>query len=122
MAPKKNGPQFAKVEQPFGAEPPVVYCPICGKTTLDYDKPSVCEHLAFIYVGDGQAFIYTSDDFQNRTRADDLEEFPYSEIESLICDADYNNELLVIEITSGGMACGPVWYTDAFGFDYGVCA
>ena len=30
----------------------------------------------------------------------------------------YGNKLLALEITYGGMACGPVWYTDVYGFDY----
>ncbi|MBK6407032.1 MAG: hypothetical protein IPF66_19650 [Holophagales bacterium] len=28
------------------------------------------------------------------------------------------NKLLALEITYGGMACGPVWYSDVYGFDY----
>ena len=32
----------------------------------------------------------------------------------------YGNKLLALEITHGGMACGPVWYTDVYGFDYGT--
>ncbi len=34
--------------------------------------------------------------------------------------AGYDNKLLAIEVSSGGMACGPVWYTDVYGFDYGM--
>ena len=35
-------------------------------------------------------------------------------------NARYGNGLLAREITCGGMACGPVWYTDVNGFDFGV--
>lgn len=121
MANTQNGPQFARIEQPFGTESPNVHCPICGKTTIDYDSDAVCEHLAFIYVSEGGAFIYTSKDFQKRTRLEDIEGYSSDDLESLIYDADYKNELLVLEITHGGMACGPVWCTIVFGFDYGAC-
>ena len=33
-------------------------------------------------------------------------------------NAGYGNGLLALEITYGGMACGPVWYRDVYGFDY----
>ena len=35
-------------------------------------------------------------------------------------NAGYGNGLLALEITYGGMACGPVWYTDVYGFNFGV--
>ena len=35
-------------------------------------------------------------------------------------NAGYGNGLLALEITYGGMACGPVWYTDVYGFDFGM--
>lgn len=35
-------------------------------------------------------------------------------------NAGYGNDLLTLEITYGGMACGPGWYTDVYCFDFGV--
>lgn len=39
-------------------------------------------------------------------------------LRKLLENAGYGNRLLALEITYGGMACGPVWYTDVYGFDY----
>jgi len=36
--------------------------------------------------------------------------------------AGFDNKLLALEVTYGGMGCGPMWFTDVFGFDYGTLA
>jgi len=42
------------------------------------------------------------------------------EFDQFLDAAEYGHNLLVIDITFGGMACGPVWYNLKFGFDYEV--
>jgi hypothetical protein len=32
--------------------------------------------------------------------------------------AGYDNSLPFSGVTYGGMGCGPVWYTDVYGFDF----
>jgi hypothetical protein len=44
-----------------------------------------------------------------------------SQVHCPICGkAGYKNELLILEITYGGMGHGPSWYTDLYGFDFGI--
>jgi hypothetical protein len=115
---RKSSPAYARVEQPFGAKPPVIHCPICGQATLDDGYITPCKHLAFSYVGVNGEFEYQSVDFENRFSQMDIGELSFDGFPELLKQAGYGNHLLAIEITHGGMACGPVWYTDVIGFDY----
>jgi len=123
---EKAIPQYAKVEQPFGCEPPLVHCPICGKATLEMSEEggtiTPCPHLAFLYIGEIGEFEYKSQDFQKKIEGIDDEELGLDTFGEFLQKAGYDNKLLAIEITYGGMACGPVWYSDVFGFDYGSLA
>lgn len=115
--------QYAMVEQPFGCEPPLVHCPICGKPTAELDEDGQgefvpCEHTAFIFIGSASEFAYTSEEFDKRTEEVDIDE--YEEFKEFLDATDYDNKLLALEITYGGMACGPDWYSDIYGFDYGT--
>lgn len=114
---------YAPFEQPFGCDPPIVHCPICGqaarKDTEDGGVITPCPHLAFIYVGMLGDYEYTSEDFARRLEGlddEDLEEM--EELREVLAAAGYGNQLLALEVTYGGMGCGPMWFTDAFGFDY----
>lgn len=125
---EEKKPQFARVEQPFGCEFPVVHCPICGKATTKLEDGisdpnyTPCEHFAFIYLGVVGEFVYSTEDFNKRIEKIDDEEIDFDEFEKFLQKAGYDNKLLSIELTHGGMACGPVWYTDIFAFDYGILA
>jgi hypothetical protein len=124
MSTEKTLPQIAKVEQPFGIEPPTVHCPICGQAMIDDGDINPCNHLAFIHAGAGcDDFEYQSDDFRSTDKAiDDDNGVSYETIKDILVSAGYDNKMLAIEITYGGMSCGPVWYTDIYGFDYGSLA
>jgi len=124
MTEEKSKPQYARIEQPFGCEPPVVHCPICGQAALDAEGGGAtpCPHLAFIYVGAASEYEFTSSDYDQRTKGLDDEDVDFDSFSEFLSKAGYGNDLLALEITYGGMACGPVWYTDIFGFDYGSLA
>ena len=124
MTETSSRPQYARIEQPFGVAPPVFHCPICGQATIDAEDGEAipCPHLAFIYSADDCEFVYTSDDFEQKTRDFDDEYITRNCLLRLLGDAGYGNSLLAVEITYGGMACGPVWYVHVFGFDYGTLA
>ena len=123
---KRANPQYAQIEQPFGCDPPLVHCPICGQATIEIGEEggriTPCLHLAFIYVGEVGDFEYASEDFRNRTDGIDEDELELDTFNKFLKQAGYDNKLLALEITYGGMAVGPVWYTDVFGFDYGTIA
>ena len=111
-------PQYARVEQPFGCDPPIVHCPICGQAMFDDGSVAPCRHLAFVFVGAAGDFEYQSQDFASRCANVDIEGLYCDNLTNALQQAGYGNNLLAIEVTYGGMACGPVWYTDIFGFDY----
>ena len=119
-------PQYAAIEQPFGVEFTPIHCPICGQSTIDIEAghATPCPHLAFIYIGDIGDFEYQSDAFQQKWQSLDIDviEFKFDDFNQYLQQAGYDNKLLAIEITGGGMACGPIWHTDVFGFDYSTLA
>jgi len=119
-------PQYAQVMQPFGTKIPVVHCPICGHPTMNSGEVendavhSPCKHLAFIFIGELGDFEYKTEKFENRITNLDTEELDFSNFDNFLKQAGYGNQMLAIELTFGGMACGPVWRTEVFGFDYGT--
>ena len=118
-------PQFASVEQPFGCDSPRPHCPICGKSALKVDDDGLacvdpCPHLAFVFVGEVGEFEYRSPSFERKAARRRLHDLDLGKLRRLLERIGYGNELLALEITHGGMACGPVWYTDVYGFDYGT--
>ncbi|MEH6626551.1 MAG: hypothetical protein V7739_08905 [Motiliproteus sp.] len=117
---KQSEPQYASVEQPFGWPPPQVHCPICGKSNVDTEDNSVdpCPHLAFMYGFSFSDFAYCSDDFNERTKNLGYNSITFENAIEYLKRAGYGNNLLAIEFTYGGMACGPSWTTDLYGFDF----
>jgi hypothetical protein len=120
---ESSEPQYAKVEQPFGLEIPIIHCPICGKATIEIHdecgEVTPCPHLEFIYVGAAGDFEYTSEEFGQKDLDIDEEGIDFDTFKDMLHKASYDNKLLAIEVTYGGMACTPVWYTDVFGFNFG---
>lgn len=115
-----KSPGYARVFQPFGAEIPVVHCPICGTATQEGSDEegwslNPCPHLEFIYTEEG--FEYQTEECQRRLEDIDLDEIV--EFSDALEQAGYDEKLLAIDITFGGMSCGPVWYSVVWGFDYG---
>jgi len=107
----------------------MVHCPICGKPPFAVAGPGAtweldpCAHVAFIFASEVGEFIYQSPACEQRCEAalaamDDADESDAPYLERILDGANYDNKLLAIEITYGGMACGPVWATDVYGFDY----
>jgi hypothetical protein len=121
MKNEHSGPEVASFEQTFGEDPPIIHCPICGQATLDGEEGNVtpCSHLVFIYVAAAGDYAFKSEDFEQRTRDIDDENDGVDGIQSLLNQAGYGKNLLALSITYGGMACGPVWYTDVYGFELG---
>lgn len=134
---------YVSIEQPFGVQPPKVHCPICGQQQFveqgDEYLETPCEHLAFVFGGEEDEFVYASADFAERFERFDAAldaRFPdetarageeYEEASSFyrdlfarrLVDLGYGANLLALRITYGGLAEGnPVWFSDVYGFDY----
>ncbi len=116
-------PQLASVEQLFGMEPPQVHCSICGKTLFpdmeNIEGVEACEHLAFVFYGIAGEYGHKSSAFEAKFQPVE-DDFDSSESVTALAQAGYKNELLVLEITYGGMGHGPSCYTDLYGFDFSI--
>ena len=118
--------QYAKIEQPFDAPRPIVHCPICGIATAEKSEDGYevnsCKHLTFIFAGETVAgetneFIYMSEDFKNKSEGNN-NTGAINNLNEFLAKAGYGNELLALDITYSGMACGPVSFNDVYGFDF----
>ena len=118
----KSRTQYAEVEQSFGQDPPVVHCPVCGQATVKMvdgtGEYNACPHLAFIYHCSTGGFGYRSPDFKTRTEKLEMDEPDPESFKNFLQNAGYDNGMMAIEITYGGMACGPMSFTDVYGFDW----
>ena len=108
-----------KVEWPFNAAPPPLFCPACGKRIIGSTEvlAEVCPHLDFVHF-EGE-LEYASESVKALVEA----------LEAKAADADEDVEVLdellkvesatrfVVSITTSGMACGPISTTVDVGFD-----
>ena len=119
---KTSSPQCASIELPLGCEPPVIHCPVCGNATVaigdEGAKVTPCHHPGFIYVGELGDFEYQSDDFEKRTEHVEMNDFTIGTFRQILTNVGYGNGMFAIEMTYGEIACGPVWCTDVYGFDF----
>lgn len=118
----KRSPQYISIEQAFGADAPNIHCPICGNSTYDGGEITACKHLVFAYSDITSELIFQNEQFEKRLNElkMDIDEFSHDNFAVLLKRMGYSNNLLVLEVTHGGMAYGPVWNTDIVGFDFQV--
>jgi len=115
--------QVLKVDWPFNAEPPKMYCPVCG-TRLDEEEGKYCEHVDFIFLPEVDDFHHVSAEFQPivdgiRKVIEDAEEDSDDELASIhdkLLEMDDLGTNVLIEMTTSGMACGPTSFTVLYGF------
>lgn len=112
-------------ELPDGMESLNVFCPACGVQALTsepeayIDQPS-CQHVKFLYVGLAGKFEYIVPNVQNQLsvlrRESQSDDFlsDYELLQQLLKD---DRRILVIEISTSGMTCGPMSSTVSIGFD-----
>jgi hypothetical protein len=105
-----------KVEQPFGYDPPAVYCPACGSPIYTPDEMSSCKHLLYAWMSES-GFDYVAPAIESlveKLEEDADVDDPLSELQSKID----NEHVAIIDLHFGGMACGPVSFNDVYGFDF----
>lgn len=122
-------PKIAYAEQPFGNEPPSIHCPFCGQMSIGENRPDEerCEHTVFIHTDLIGEYEYTSDEFASRLEAfeeqideeNDEEILLMEYIDELLPKLGYGKELLVFQVTYGGMCATPMWDTVTFGYTLG---
>lgn len=122
---------FAKLE--WWGDPSSLYCPACGRPiyVMDWDDDSVdpdppkCPHVRFLY---SEEFDHVADDLvalsreveaeiERREESDDedVEEIHAAE---LMLQKIASDSLLAYEITTCGVACGPVSFSTWLVIDF----
>lgn len=111
-------PAVANIELPFGQSQGIPHCPCCGARQFDDEwEATPCKHTAFFLLWETGDFIYATEKLEkaiDEPRPDDF----YENLEGYFAKLGYDDSLLIINETSGGMACGPVWSTTSIGFDF----
>lgn len=118
------------IDWPCDAEAPSWFCPACGKQTVDSEDGLVerpCPHLAFLYLKEIDEFEYIKENVKalvekERQAADaekdgkEEERDEMSDYELLKKALSQDSAFAIFEITTSGMACGPVSSTVCIGY------
>jgi hypothetical protein len=121
----KTLPQYARIEVPFGIAFDFCHCPVCGQASAKADNDELtinpCAHLEFLFICEVGEFEHQSDDFKRRLKEGktDLDELSFETFPHVLEKMGYGNDLIAMEVTHGGMACGPVWSTQIYGYRFG---
>ena len=107
------------LEHRFGAGSPRLHCPACGVETIGQTGFTACAHLLFVFVGmaglfdsiDPELEAWIGRETERRVVEGELELSPL-ELAYELLDASPAKGLLAISLTTGGMACVPVWETN----------
>jgi len=121
--------QRVELEISYGEGFPTFHCPLCGKQVLTPKGPDACPHLLYFYADAAGCFVHLSprlDDIvvpdepaDSDGAVDDDDEWDVTAPLRKAIAARWEDPRGLIEfrVTHGGMACGPVWFTDVYGFD-----
>ena len=110
------------VDLEWYGDPPIFYCPVCGTAIITEDGPgdNWCSHFKFLYhYGEGD-FMFNDEHYENLLTDEDYEECEEKDIdivEKLMEKVD-SKSAVAMNLTTTGMACGPVSMTVAFGVDF----
>jgi len=131
MSDSVNAYSLISIDCGLGIVPPELYCPRTGKPVYTEDanieRPD-SPYVTFFHDNDC-GFIFLREDIRRRfdeareaIAAADPDEYEsvddvYEDLETLLEHVDIGNVPLVYEVSSRGMACGPVTTTMHIGFD-----
>ncbi|MGE0713698.1 MAG: hypothetical protein AB7T09_37340 [Planctomycetota bacterium] len=104
------------LELPFGLPAPDLFCPACGVLVLgaaEGAEEEPCPHLLYVYLGDVGLPHYVSPGLAPLD--EDSPDF-LDDVERLLAKRGARS-VLRFSLTTGGMACGPVWNTVYVGID-----
>ncbi len=116
--------QVVKIDWPFNAEPPKLFCPVCG-THVDEEAGTYCEHVDYIFLPEVDDFHYVSTNFQPFVneiqevieQAEEDSDDALASVHEKLLQIDDHGTNLIMEVTTSGMACGPTSFTVLYGFD-----
>ena len=117
-----------RLDWPFNADPPELYCPCTGALVVSNGEDEVEQpaspHVTFVYPEVVGEFVYLRDDLCERLEATrarlvaagaDLDDLV--DIEVLLEHTPLGEVPMVYELRTSGMACGPVSHRLWVGFD-----
>lgn len=107
------------LEHPFGDTSARLHCPACGAETIGAEGFATCDHLLFLFVGIAGLFdmidpgleTWIQRETERRVEVGEIELSPL-ELAYELLDASPAKGLFALSLTTGGMACGPVWETN----------
>lgn len=97
---------------------PEFYCPVCGKAVTTENGPSddICGHVKFLYVDEVGEFEFIDSNYESL-----LKEFDYEsdddQIEFLMKKVK-SESAIAFNLTTSGIACGPVSSSVTYGVDF----
>lgn len=108
------------VDLEWYGDPPVFYCPVCGTAAVTEDGPNDewCSHIKFLYV-EGE-FSFNDKGYENLLTDEDFEESEDDDIDIVerLMQKVNSDSALALNLTTTGMACGPVSMTVTFGVEF----
>ena len=123
---KKTPVSIVEINWPSGAAAPTLHCPRTGNIVLKADEATdqpASPYVTFVYVDEVGEFDFIRDDLRERLDAA-REQLDLSDDDDYVSDLDVllrhtflGGVPMVYEITTSGMACGPVSFTVYIGFD-----
>jgi len=112
------------LELPFGKRCDAFYCPACGAPIAQPEhglSPTPCEHLRFVYLESVGLFAFVADDLREaldraERAADEAADEAWDPLDA-VCALLPEQNVICVHLTTGGMACGPVWESTVYGLD-----
>ncbi len=116
-----TAPVVIDINLPFGVTA-AFHCPLCGINLEEPDEngdPRGCPHLLFSFLESESLLVHVAPDIQPRLDAvDEADEEDDEPLLTRYVNAVAERSMVVFRLSSGGMACGPVWSTMAYAFDF----
>lgn len=110
------------VDLEWHGNPPVFFCPVCGKDIVTQEGPAEnwCSHVKFLYIPEVGEFTFNDENYKSLlTKKDYIEADEEDEdiLEKLLAKIE-SASLLVLNLTTNGIGCGPVSMTVSYGVDF----
>lgn len=124
-ATKKAAPKTEEAEQdcdevllefPFGFPVEAVHCPACGERVVGAEGAEGCPHTLYVFHSDVPEPLFVHPKLEAVMGPPD-DDVPEQEQVDAFLAAQPSTTALRLSISTGGMACGPMWSTVHVGFE-----
>ena len=113
--------QMLEIDWGLGADAPKIFCPVCGELE-DPENTDYCTHVTFVYLPGYDEFDYVADSFTTvvdelRSTHDAQSDEDDATVLALLEKLPSTGTNFILQLSSGGMACGPTGFTAIYGFN-----